>query len=183
MFDGNQRPQIIATAAGYYEGRKAVEVVDDGLQTGDFTGDGLVGGSDFLRWQRGLSPDPLSSTDLIDWQDNYGNLPPTLASSTAELNTQSTADASLNQSFVPLLIIVASSPPFEASFSDPIAEAWPQLEQSVNSTVSLPVEPAQYRGYLEQKKDADQENQERAALESLFTQWGSDHLRINFRGV
>ncbi len=36
---------------------------------GDFDGDGTVDGADFLVWQRGSSP---SSSDLNDWQSNYG---------------------------------------------------------------------------------------------------------------
>jgi hypothetical protein len=39
---------------------------------GDFDGDGDVDGRDFLEWQRGDSPTPLSATDLADWQNNYG---------------------------------------------------------------------------------------------------------------
>ncbi len=39
---------------------------------GDFDSDGDVDGADFLRWQR----DGLSSTDLDDWQANFGTLPP-----------------------------------------------------------------------------------------------------------
>ena len=39
---------------------------------GDFDGDGDVDGRDFLAWQRGQSPTPLSSNDLLDWQSNYG---------------------------------------------------------------------------------------------------------------
>lgn len=39
---------------------------------GDFDGDGDVDAADFLAWQRGESPDPLSSTDLATWQQNYG---------------------------------------------------------------------------------------------------------------
>jgi hypothetical protein len=40
--------------------------------TGDFDGDGDVDGRDFLVWQRGDSPSPLSASDLADWQANYG---------------------------------------------------------------------------------------------------------------
>jgi hypothetical protein len=40
---------------------------------GDFDGDGDVDGRDFLVWQRGGSPAPLSASDLADWQANYGN--------------------------------------------------------------------------------------------------------------
>lgn len=41
-------------------------------QPGDFDEDGDVDGRDFLEWQRGNSPDPLSAGDLADWQGNYG---------------------------------------------------------------------------------------------------------------
>jgi DNA-binding beta-propeller fold protein YncE len=41
---------------------------------GDFNGDGDVDGRDFLAWQRGDSPNPLSATDLADWQTRYGQL-------------------------------------------------------------------------------------------------------------
>jgi hypothetical protein len=42
---------------------------------GDFDEDGDVDGRDFLVWQRGGSPAPLSSTDLATWQSAYGNGP------------------------------------------------------------------------------------------------------------
>lgn len=35
---------------------------------GDFDGDGDVDGRDFLVWQRGGSPNPLSAEDLAEWQ-------------------------------------------------------------------------------------------------------------------
>lgn len=40
--------------------------------TGDFDDDGDVDGSDFLKWQRGESPAPLSVGDLELWQEGYG---------------------------------------------------------------------------------------------------------------
>ena len=43
-----------------------------GLFDGDADGDGDVDGLDFLAWQRGHSPDPLSSADLAAWEANYG---------------------------------------------------------------------------------------------------------------
>jgi len=49
---------------------------------GDFDGDGIVDGADFLEWQRGNSPTPLSQTDLGDWQANYG-LPAIVAAAAA----------------------------------------------------------------------------------------------------
>jgi T5SS/PEP-CTERM-associated repeat protein len=39
---------------------------------GDFVHDGDVDGQDFLIWQRGGSPNPLSAGDLADWKANYG---------------------------------------------------------------------------------------------------------------
>jgi hypothetical protein len=41
-------------------------------QAGDFDGDGRVDGRDFLVWQRGGSPSPLSSGDLAAWRSNFG---------------------------------------------------------------------------------------------------------------
>ncbi len=40
---------------------------------GDFDRGGSVDGGDFLRWQKGESPFPLSSTDLSHWVNNYGS--------------------------------------------------------------------------------------------------------------
>jgi len=41
---------------------------------GDFDIDGDVDGYDFLAWQRGESPDPLSQADLAAWEANYGTV-------------------------------------------------------------------------------------------------------------
>ena len=43
-----------------------------GGQAGDFDGDGDVDGNDFLVWQRGGSPSPLSPADLATWKANFG---------------------------------------------------------------------------------------------------------------
>ncbi len=50
---------------------------------GDFDLDNDVDGFDFLEWQRGQSPDPLSATDLADWEANYGTVAPLSATATA----------------------------------------------------------------------------------------------------
>ncbi len=41
--------------------------------TGDFDDDGDVDGNDFLVWQQGGSPTPMSAGDLADWRANYGS--------------------------------------------------------------------------------------------------------------
>jgi autotransporter-associated beta strand protein len=38
----------------------------------DFNNDGRVDGRDFLVWQRGGSPNPLSAQDLVRWKATYG---------------------------------------------------------------------------------------------------------------
>ena len=49
-----------------------LSVVSGSGTPGDFDGDGDVDGRDFLVWQRGGSPNPLSSGDLAAWKANYG---------------------------------------------------------------------------------------------------------------
>jgi hypothetical protein len=39
---------------------------------GDYDSNGRVDGADFLVWQRGGSPNPLSAGDLATWKSNYG---------------------------------------------------------------------------------------------------------------
>jgi len=39
---------------------------------GDFDDDGDVDGADFLSWQRGGSPNGINSSDLTDWEANFG---------------------------------------------------------------------------------------------------------------
>ena len=41
---------------------------------GDFDQDGDADGDDFLKWQRGESPEPLSQSDLGDWETDYGTV-------------------------------------------------------------------------------------------------------------
>lgn len=50
---------------------------------GDFDVDDDADGFDFLLWQRGLSPDPLSQADLAEWEANYGTVAPLTAASAA----------------------------------------------------------------------------------------------------
>lgn len=39
--------------------------------SGDFDFDADIDGADFLAWQRGTSPNPLSAGDLVSWQASY----------------------------------------------------------------------------------------------------------------
>ncbi|WP_428305895.1 PEP-CTERM sorting domain-containing protein [Lacipirellula sp.] len=48
---------------------------------GDFNGDSKVDGADFLLWQRGGSPTPLSTADLDTWKANFGTSAATPAAS------------------------------------------------------------------------------------------------------
>jgi hypothetical protein len=40
---------------------------------GDFDGNGQVDGADFVVWQRGGSPNPVSAGDLATWRANFGS--------------------------------------------------------------------------------------------------------------
>jgi hypothetical protein len=50
----------------------------------DFDGDGDVDGADFLLWQRGGTPSPLSPDELAAWQSDFGTLPSTGLSAVPE---------------------------------------------------------------------------------------------------
>ena len=50
---------------------------------GDLDFDGDVDGADFLLWQRGGSPSPLSPSDLLAWKTNFGPTSPLSAASSA----------------------------------------------------------------------------------------------------
>lgn len=74
------------TGLSYADDPNAWNVTDwDGLSAlpslklaglpGDFDFDMDVDGMDFLIWQRGGSPNPLSASDLADWEANYGAQP------------------------------------------------------------------------------------------------------------
>lgn len=60
------------------------------LQPGDFDGDLDVDGDDFLKWQRGESPNPYSMSDLTNWEENYG-VAPHLSSTAASVPEPSTS--------------------------------------------------------------------------------------------
>lgn len=45
----------------------------------DFDADTDVDGTDFLAWQLGQSPDPQGSSDLLNWETQFGSSPPPLS--------------------------------------------------------------------------------------------------------
>jgi len=49
----------------------------------DYDGSGFVDGEDFLLWQRGGSPNPLSAAELSLWETQYGTASPISSSATA----------------------------------------------------------------------------------------------------
>ena len=66
----------------FFNSSNLVRLATIGLP-GDFDGDEDVDGYDFLKWQRGESPNPLSQADLDLWESQYGNsVPPLSATST-----------------------------------------------------------------------------------------------------
>jgi hypothetical protein len=53
----------------------ALTLVDDSVGTpGDFDYDADVDGADFLVWQRGESPSPMSMVDLSSWRNDFGTI-------------------------------------------------------------------------------------------------------------
>ena len=76
------------------DGNDVVLFTETGV-TADFDNDFDVDGADFLKWQRGQSPNPLSSSDLTDWQQNYGN-PNSVAASSATVPEPTTGVTALS---------------------------------------------------------------------------------------
>lgn len=68
---------------------------------GDFNGDSYVDGRDFLEWQLGNSPDPLSAADLTEWKSNYPTSP--LSAVMSAVPEPSTMMLSLIVSFMALV--------------------------------------------------------------------------------
>jgi hypothetical protein len=67
LFDISQYP---GSPAGI--GPTFLTVISTGYDA-DFDGDGDIDGRDFLKWQRGQSPAPLSAEDLALWKAQYGS--------------------------------------------------------------------------------------------------------------
>ena len=60
--------------------------------TGDFDGDGDSDGFDFLKWQRGESPNPLSQEDLAYWKANFQPKTEPLPPPVADFNGDGSVD-------------------------------------------------------------------------------------------
>lgn len=70
-------PGGFGTSGAYTVSWNELSLITDVGTPGDFNDDGDVDGRDFLIWQRGGSTTgPLNTTDLSDWQTNYGNSGP-----------------------------------------------------------------------------------------------------------
>jgi hypothetical protein len=69
---GTQDLVLEFSLQGESGGRTGAVIYETATSNGDFDGDGDVDGRDFLRWQRGQSPSPLSAGDLAQWKANYG---------------------------------------------------------------------------------------------------------------
>lgn len=63
------RGDVVPTVEDRAIGFRVASVSDP---SADFDNDGDVDGNDFLIWQRGDSPAPLSQSDLDTWQENFG---------------------------------------------------------------------------------------------------------------
>lgn len=57
--------------SGDYLGFRVASAIEPSA-TGDYDYDGDTDGNDFLAWQQGLSPDPLSAEDLAAWKQHFG---------------------------------------------------------------------------------------------------------------
>ncbi|MDC0935837.1 hypothetical protein OAS39_06095 [Pirellulales bacterium] len=60
----------VAIQVDDYDREQLFEIT--GSIEGDYDGDAIVAGNDFLLWQRGGLDDPLSPADLVSWQRNFG---------------------------------------------------------------------------------------------------------------
>jgi hypothetical protein len=64
-------------------GKFTFELLTPQSAAGDFDDDSSVDGEDFLMWQRGEVTAPPSETDLLEWNQNYGQAPAVAGQSAA----------------------------------------------------------------------------------------------------
>ena len=65
-------PAQFATQGQYTVRWNDLSLITQAGVPGDFNNDSHVDGADFLVWQRGGSPTPLSPADLATWKANFG---------------------------------------------------------------------------------------------------------------
>ncbi|QDS99333.1 hypothetical protein HG15A2_26550 [Adhaeretor mobilis] len=63
----------LAFRAMFTDSTSGIFVSSEAAVNGDFNNSGMVDGADFLAWQRGESPIPLSISDLVIWENSYGS--------------------------------------------------------------------------------------------------------------
>jgi hypothetical protein len=98
----------------------------------DFDLDGDVDGGDFLAWQRGLSPQPLSTADLALWQAGYGQTTAAVPPLAAVVTTESEAET------VALMVAERSvQEPAEQTLVEPAAKADEPAPQPLSSRALL----------------------------------------------
>jgi len=86
----------VADFNGDLAGQTTILAINIPEPNADFDGNGIVDGHDFLKWQRGESPNPLSQSDLALWESQYGGPPPVSAvSAVPEPTTYALALAAL----------------------------------------------------------------------------------------
>jgi hypothetical protein len=157
----------VRTSSGVWSGLiEATFDVQQGV-TGDFDGDGDVDGRDFLAWQRGSSPAPLSNADLVSWQDNYGTMAPIVSDELSALAADDTVPAgwwlmSLSSDFAiePLVDVVAEEVIAEVLADDPSVDIALTSEAAASDWDSVP--------YF---SDEDDESPYAGELDAVFEEW------------
>jgi hypothetical protein len=71
-FNGTASLLASAPANTLFKGVDFTPVAPSTGPDGDLDGDDDTDGNDFLLWQRGQSPNPLSAGDLADWEAGFG---------------------------------------------------------------------------------------------------------------
>ncbi|MEM8944279.1 MAG: hypothetical protein AAGD11_03775 [Planctomycetota bacterium] len=73
--DAGVRQELTALDLAFLRDIGFETIVPASPANADFDDDSDVDGDDFLVWQRGGSPNPLSASDLALWQDQHDNAP------------------------------------------------------------------------------------------------------------
>ncbi len=136
--------------------------------SGDFDNDGDVDGRDFLAWQRGGSPSPLSSADLTTWQSNYGSVAPVVV-------TEVTALAADDKAFAGWWLMMPPSqlsalPAMEVIADEAFRESW--SNDSPNSPVFSSTTDDSGREFVPHCS-VDELASEVEVFDAVFAEWES----------